>query len=668
MATDELLSSEEYDPLLDPTPGAAAPTADAETPEPADDEYEEEDESPHRRFSLRGLLRNVSACGISMLVHIVGIVILGLMTFDEITEAASQMLVATAPEEIVDPPVEVELDKEIEVVTEETVSVFSAAMPVGMVGGATGGGSLAAGTPTLDTSVVQRAEATQIGIEAPTIGMLDSRVLVAEVPDGDVKGEARDIVDSYQTAMDRIAQEIIWMLEKGPVLAIWVFDQSESMKDDQQEIRDRFNNIYNQLGIVGTSNNDSLLTAVCSYGNGFVDHTNGKATSNREEIRKAIDSVPVDPSGEEIMCSAVGRALTSYRDLAKRRQMCMILVTDESGNRDDNEMYLEKAIAAAKATKCKLYVMAREAVFGYPYCYISWKHPQTNRVHWLQIDRGPETGFAEQLQTNGFHRRHDAFSSGFGPYEETRMARETNGIFFMLPTVETNLVGAQKHVYELEAMRPYRPDLRARIEVFADRDKYPLRTLLWKVVQDLNPHNKQAQSSVELRVEFSLKPDEFLRQARQEQTKAKLHLQYMAAAEKALAEGRKLREQEAEPRWQANYDLIFAQLVAYQARTYEYGVALEAFIREPKLAPAVKGKLVLVDWNIGTNNLVRTEEAKPYIDRATVLFKEVQELHPGTPWAARAAWELSRGIGVDLHPDYEEPWVDYPNARPVPKF
>ena len=34
------------------------------------------------------------------------------------------------------------------------------------------------------------------------------------------------------------------MLEKGKVLAIWCFDQSESMKDDQKEIRDRIERVF----------------------------------------------------------------------------------------------------------------------------------------------------------------------------------------------------------------------------------------------------------------------------------------------------------------------------------------------------------------------------------------------------------------------------------------
>jgi hypothetical protein len=657
--------SSELDPIteeLQPLPIEAVEAEDAEEVESEDEEFED---FPERSFSLRNALRGVGACGFSIIVHVMGLVLLALFQFDNIQEVAAQMLVASAPmEEVEDPPVEIELQEEIETVNEETVSVFSAAPAVGIAGG----GPVGAGTPTLDMTLVEKAETTEIHIDAPTIGMPDSVKLIEPVPDGDVKGEPRDIVDDYQTAMDRIAQEIMWMLDKGPVLVVWVFDQSESMKDDQQEIRDRVGNVYNQLGIVGTASNKALQTAVTSYGKDFFDHTNKKPTAKRDEIRAAIDSVPIDASGEEMMCQAVGESITRYRDAARGRQMALILVTDESGNRLNNDRFLERAIGAAKATKCKIYALGRESVFGYPFAYIRWNHPQTKRTHWLQIDRGPETGFPEQLQTNGFRRRHDAFSSGFGPYEQTRMARETNGVFFMLPSLETNLVGAQKERYALEALRPYRPDLRSRQEVFADRDKYPLRSLIWKVIQDLNPHNKSAQKALEMRMEFSLDRAQCVRQMRQEQAKAKMHLQYMAEAEKALAAGRKLRDQEVEPRWRGNYDIIYAQLIAYQARMYEYGVALEAFIQNPKTAPPMKGTARLVHWDVGTVKSVRTEESKPYIDRAIDLFKEVQETHPGSPWAARAAWEMRRGFGVDLHPDYHAPYIQVTNPSPVPKL
>lgn len=609
----------------------------------------------------RDTVRSLLPSAVSLLVHTVIVLLLAVVTYEETSQEISQLVALPPPEEVEDPPVEVELDPEIDVVI-ENVALFNAAP-------APASAAAAMSTPTLDPTLVAKADTSELTIESPTIGIPDSIALIEAVPDGEVKGEARDIVDSYQQALDRLAQELIWMLDEGPVLAVWCFDQSQSMKDDQQEIRDRIENVYEQLGLVGRTNNNALLTGVTSYGENFIDHTQHKATSARDQIRKAIDEIPVDKTGKENMCSAVGRAITTYRDVARRgRRMAVILVSDESGDRQNNDGYLEQAIAVAKSAKARVYVLGRESVFGYPFAFLRWAHPQTNRIHWLPMDRGPETAFPEQLQTNGFRRRHDAFSSGFGPYEQARMARETNGIFFMLPSVESNLVGSYKQRYELEALRPYRPDLRARIEVFSDRDEFPLRTLIWQVIQDLNPYGKGTQKAVEMRMEFAIPLQDFVQQARQEQVKAKMHLRYMAEAEKALLNGEHLREQEADPRWQANYDIILAQLIAYQARIYEYGVALDAFIADPKTAPRMKGGKQHMHWDIHTVKKTRTEESKPYIERANNLFAEIKKTHPGSPWSARATWEQRRGFGVDVRPDYRTPYKKVSNPMKPPKL
>ena len=147
-----------------------------------------------------------------------------------------------------------------------------------------------------------------------------------------------------------------------------------------------------------------------------------------------------------------------------------------------------------------------------------------------------------------------------------------------------------------------------------------------------------------------------------------MHLRYMAEAEARLIAGQELRSQEVDPRWQANYDLILAQLVAYQARTYEYGVALDAFIQSPKTAPPMRNTRVLTHWDIHTVKPIRTEEAKPYIERARSMFAEVKYNHPGSPWAARADSELARGFGVDLRPDYHAPYRTVKNPSKPPKL
>lgn len=617
---------------------------------------------------------------ISMIVHMAAVMLLALVVMEpQIVIQMHEVIAESLDEPEIKEELAVKLENQLTEVTERTNQVFSASLTVGDVGASGPQGLVAA--PTVDKALLEQVTNSQVDVEGIFIDVPSSKSLIVQAPDGQV-GDARAVVDTYAEALDRITQEILWMLDKGPVLVVWAFDQSESMKDDQKEIRDRIEHVYQQLGLVSKSNEDALETAIVSYGElkNFIVHTR-QPTHVRSDIMAAIDAVPLDKSGEEFMCSAVLQAIAVHKQYAQktRRQIALVVVTDESGNRTDNDTQLERAIAEAKAARCKIYMLGREAVFGYPYVHMRWQHPQTKRMHWLPIDRGPETAFVEQLQTDGFHRRYDAHPAGFGPYECSRLGRETGGIFFMLPSLETNLVHGQKRNYDMEA--PYFPDMRSRLEVKADIDRSPLRTMLEKVIYDLNPYVPEIRRIIEMRVEFSTEYDALVRQIRHEQGKAVVYLTYLARAEEEVAKMKDYRRHEASPRWQANYDLLYGQLIAYQARMYEYGAYLENFLQDVqayaqnpnnpnnKFKPPVKFKppnLTHVDWHIRTRKAIITgAKVQPYIDRATEIFTQIMSDHPSTPWAARAEHELKRGFGVELIPDYEPPYAT-PSGEPIP--
>jgi hypothetical protein len=620
-------------------------------------------------FRLRRVLRGTSAMFVSTLVHMTAFILLSLLVIEpqmvrEVQEIVSEMI--DEPEKEL---VRIELENQLTEVEQESQEVFSSSPVIAAVGAAGPQGMVSA--PVMDKALLEQVVNSDVSIEGIAIDIPSSKRLIVEAPDGQI-GDGRAVVDSYQEALDRITQEILWMLEKGKVMVIWNFDQSESMKDDQAEIRDRIEHVYDQLGIVSKSQRGALETAITSYGRSFAVHTR-RPTDDRDEIRAAIDEVPIDASGVEMMCSAVEAAINKHRQHAQanKQQMALILVTDESGDRIDNDSALERAIATARQARCKVYVLGREAVFGYPFVHIRWVHPQTLHVHWLPIDRGPETAFVEQLQTDGFHRRYDAHPAGFGPYECARLGRETGGIFFMLPSLETNLVRGEKRQYDIQA--PYYPDLRSKLENKVDIKASPLRTMLEKVIYDLDPYNPEAAKTIVMRVEFPRDYAALVPLARREQAKAIVYLQYLARAQKTVEELERGRKDEASPRWQANYDLLLAQIVAYQARMYEYGTALEDFIQHPKTAPLIhpnNSKLRHVEWDIRTRQSLREpQKVQPYVDRATAMFEAVIANHPGTPWAARAEYELKRGFGIELVADYD---IEHPQPSgtpiPIPKL
>jgi hypothetical protein len=295
---------------------------------------------------------------------------------------------------------------------------------------------------------------------------------------------------------------------------------------------------------------------------------------------------------------------------------------------------------------------------------MAWVDSNTQITYWLQIDRGPETPGVEALQTNGLWRRWDAHPSGFGPYEQSRMCRETGGIFFMLPSPEVNLVGRDDRKYELAKMRPYLPSLERRDIYDNEVASSRLRSTVRKVIYDLNPWKIP---QIDMRQEFTIEGPALRDQIVQELGKIKQYVLYLDAAEQAMkAIETERQNEEVYPRWQANYDLIYAQILAYKVRLYQYGAFLQDFLKNPR-APALKppanvlATATYTDWNITTverllpTNYWPIEDQEKYIAEATRRFNQIIKDHEGTPWAARAQWEIARGFGIDFVQGWDDP-------------
>lgn len=637
-------------PLAEPQPAAAVkPVREAATA--ARDAKPGSPEVGRRRFLPASVFRYSAAVSCSAVVHMALIIALALWFLPALVKPQLPEIEATVlerPEELLNQVLETKVEPT------KTLSLVSSS-PL-----ATAAGSVAihgVSQPQLDRSVAESAELPAVNVGDVADFTSANSGFNAEVPEG-TYGEPQAIVDSYQEAMDRITQEILHLLSKGKVLVIWCFDQSESMKDDQEEIRSRIERVYQELGLSEAARGDALFSAVTSYGEKFQVHT-AKPTADVEEIRAAIGEVPIDNSGKEMMCLAVGSSIATYHKYATsgRRQLALILVTDESGELEDNLQNVEAAVQEARSARCTVYALGREAVFGYPYAHMRWIDPKTKIPFWLRINRGPETPWPEQLQIDGFTRRWDAHASGFGPYEQVRLARETGGAFFMLPSPETQLVARDDRKYELEKMRPYLPDLSSRMEYEKLRDKSKLRSALWQIILDLNPYNPKSSKYCTVRDRFPIDQQQFTKLAVENQQTAHGMLEYLKQAEKMLDKVKPLRSKERSFRWQANYDLMYAQVVAYQVRIQEYAAYLADFIKHPKEITNPLGTDKPTNhWDIRTRaKTITGDKTKDDIERAKTLLKEVVRLHPGTPYAARAQWELNRGFGVELVEIFDDP-------------
>ena len=71
-----------------------------------------------------------------------------------------------------------------------------------------------------------------------------------DLGEAEVTGEVGALVEGYGAALDRLTQELLRLLRTDKLLAVWMFDESESMKDDQEELKGRLHRVYEELKLV----------------------------------------------------------------------------------------------------------------------------------------------------------------------------------------------------------------------------------------------------------------------------------------------------------------------------------------------------------------------------------------------------------------------------------
>ena len=190
------------------------------------------------------------------------------------------------------------------------------------------------------------------------------------------KGSVGEGTEGAAGAIDRVTFEILKMMEERPTQVVWLFDESGSLHQQRQEIRERFDRIYHELGIAEKNgkkefrrnNNDSpLLTSIIGFGNDVTLYTE-EPTDNLEEIKAIVSEIEIDSSGEEKVFSAVKSAADEFKSLRRRRgtqgpqrNVMFIVVTDERG---DDAMLLEKAIEECRRWAIPVYVIGVPAPFG----------------------------------------------------------------------------------------------------------------------------------------------------------------------------------------------------------------------------------------------------------------------------------------------------------------
>jgi len=359
--------------------------------------------------------------------------------------------------------------------------------------------------------------------------------------------------------------------------------------------------------------------------------------------------------------TAVAKVIGHYGNLASEdRKLLIVLVTDESG--DDGD-FVEEARQAAVGRDVPIYVIGRQALFGTGHLTIEYTDPVTKDVFWVGIRRGPETAGLEAMQFDGLHNRWDELPSGFAPYELARLAKDTGGIYFLLPSEEGLRIKRREKAYSIDALKEYVPDYESRPAYLERRARSEFRRTLFEVIEETRTYA--------YRHHYPVFPEQLLPAIEQELPVVSARLANLMAIDKKLRQIEKLRNREPEKRWQAAYDLMLAQIVAYQIKAYEYRANLLEMAAKPPIPKQMPNPELFVDWTLDHSHDMKApkEKTEKAYAEAKRLFELVIERHPNTPWADLARDEINRGFSVKRNEWHHKHSTRYEErAKLVPKF
>jgi hypothetical protein len=613
---------------------------------------------------------------ISMFVHVAVVVALASFTVANNPEVYRIFLSAAPMDEQIDP-----LDVLSEIAYSET--------PNSEIGSNSIGETDMALAEALNVSDMSELTAPVIDVTIPNgeisvaldikqaIGITESKNVV--------KGLTGVGVNGTEGAVDRITYELLRSIEERPTLVVWLFDSSISMDKQRKEIRERFEKIYEELGIVaddqkrrGKSVNQdaSLLTSIVSYGMD-VKFLTERPTDVLEDIRSAVDSIAVDESGTEYSFKAIKEVAEKFKSYRvsrgshdPQRNVVLITVTDERG---DDANACEEAISICKKFGIQSHVLGVPAPFGREFTYIKFIDPDPKfdqTPDWRQVDQGPETLFPERVML-GYKENYfeePVIDSGFGPYALSRLCYETGGIYFSIHP--NRRVGSQVGAGEIEAfasrmsyffapdvMEKYRPD-------YVPAEEYK------KLVQQSPMRLALIQASAKSRVGTLDRPRQAFVKVDEARLVSELSTAQQAAARLSpelnalclvLAEGEKHKTKETSPRWLASFDLSYGTALAAKVRNDSYNAML-ALAKRGMTFEKEKNNT----WTISPSEKIAVDSRlEKEANQARELLKNVVENHPGTPWALLAARELSNPIGWE----WQESFTDLnppPRNNPPP--
>ena len=438
-------------------------------------------------------------------------------------------------------------------------------------------------------------------------------------------------------------------------LAVWLFDESRSMKDDQQLVRQTVEEFYEGIGVEGRDVRGRMrvVTAVCSYGKDF--HVLlGKPTTDVERVRRVIARVPVDDSGKENVLAGVNGVLNELSRYARKygRNIIIILVTDEAGDDDTHwqegqNAPLERTLTRMKKLGATLFVFGKEAgafAYGVESTFDPTVGDDYNPYGW--VNRGIDTAFGEMIPHDWHGFRNTArVPSGFGPYGLMRLCKETGGVYFILR-------GTRSKPYDYEKLgEGYPPELVSRVEIARrNRDNSLRRVVMgiieqWKSIRD--------KEDGRFRTTFP-DTDRGRRQMATTMEVVDEWLQLMNEGIKRMSGLANVSFGHAANRWEANRDLMWAQLHKTRFQLTQYKLALTELMHNQDVPMARRTIPPPGDggWHISYayGVALRGDGETVARERKNIqaLFQAVVDRHAGTPWDVYARTEMRGMRGYEV--------------------
>jgi hypothetical protein len=511
-----------------------------------------------------------------------------------------------------------------------------------------------------------------------------------------VRGSVGESTTGASGAVDRLTQEIVNSLAERKTLVVWAFDQSASLIRQREEIVQRFDKIYEELGMLEAAGHEAflnhedkaLLTQVCGFGSTF-NAMLDDPTDNLADIKEAINAIPRDDTGLEYVFSSVIAIADEYKDLRKikrstgerERNVMIVIVSDEAGDDMDK---LDQAVATCKKHEIPVHVIGIPAPFGRQVTEVKWVDPDPQfdqSPQFAPVSQGPESVMSERLKlefTGGDFEDLERIDSGFGPFALTRLCYETGGIYFAVHPNrrvgrrvrigETAAYSASlEYFFDQASMRAYKPDY-VSVKTYMGRlNKNKCR---YSLVQAAQASKTGALQSPVLRFP-KLNEANFANALRLAQRSAAILEPKMHQLYSILKNGEADRARETSLRWKAGFDLAYGRVIAAKIRAESYNAMLAMAKTKLKFQDPKNNTWVLVpadSISTGGQDAKLAAKAREYLTR-------VVDEHPGTPWAMLAKRELETPIGWEWQEDFTEPPQprdpamnnNNNNPRPVPQ-